>query len=164
MSSQVKAPEERQVADLLSEVTSCGRAGDPRTSSTELFNVVQSLRLEKLLLWFFCGVSERRKLYLSPFLLGKKHIWKTKQCRLFAKFFFLLCVLTSNVDLRPHVSPQTVCSQRDTWTVWQVRSYLSQEKKFTLQKAFVGQSLGALMMEFLNIFNNLAKSCDSQWK
>lgn len=40
----------------------------------------------------------------------------------------------------------------------------SQEKKFTLQKAFIGQSLGALMVEFLNIFSNLAKSCDSQRK
>lgn len=102
----------------------------------ESFNVVQSLKLEKFLCFLWC-VRKKKMTSLSPFCWNKKHIWKsikTKQSSddttklfFFAKVFLLFSVLTSDVE-RLHVSPQTVCSQRDTWTFWQVRSFFKKKK------------------------------------
>lgn len=87
----------------------------------------------------FCGVSERKKWHLSPLSVGIKNTFEkvsrqnkaatTQQNSFFfAKVFLLFSVLTSDVE-RLHVSPQTVCSQRDTWTFWQVRSFFFKKKK-----------------------------------
>lgn len=70
-------------------------------------------------------------------------------------FFFLFFI--AKVFISSASWPQTVWSQRDTWTFGQLRCWKR-------KPAFVAFNLGALMVEFLSIFNNLAKSSDSQWK